>query len=105
MRGEHPEAIRILFTGYADIRDVIDAINLGNVYRYIAKPWDPEALLRHVRDAAAQYDLIARKEKQRKEIEAGMDALRAFAEQFARGGDLRVAPTADGRGVTITQKG
>jgi len=31
VRGEHPEAIRLLFTGYADIKAVIDAINQGSV--------------------------------------------------------------------------
>ena len=44
IRDDHPEAIRLLFTGYADIRAVIDAINQGNVYRYITKPWDPDEL-------------------------------------------------------------
>ncbi|MCS7033143.1 MAG: response regulator, partial [Phycisphaerae bacterium] len=39
IRGDYPDAIRLLFTGYADIRAVIDAINQGNVYRYITKPW------------------------------------------------------------------
>src|SRR5438045_731701 len=34
VRGEHPEAIRLLFTGYADIHAVVDAINEGQVYRY-----------------------------------------------------------------------
>src|SRR5262245_15584737 len=34
-----PDATRLLFTAYADIRAVVDAINQGNVYRYIAKPW------------------------------------------------------------------
>src|SRR5215217_7021483 len=37
IRDPHPEATRLLFTGYADISAVIDAINRGNVYRYIAK--------------------------------------------------------------------
>src|SRR5260370_15483148 len=37
LRGEHPDAIRLLFTGYADIKAVIDAINQGKVYRYITK--------------------------------------------------------------------
>src|SRR5262249_52989997 len=32
VRGDYPEAIRLLFTGYADIRAVIDAINQGNVF-------------------------------------------------------------------------
>src|SRR5438128_8727349 len=36
----HPETIRLLFTAYSDLSAVIDAINQGNVYRYIAKPWE-----------------------------------------------------------------
>src|SRR5437764_10328019 len=57
-RGTHPETIRLLFTGYADIKAVIDAINQGHVYRYIAKPWDPDELLLTVRQAAEQRDLL-----------------------------------------------
>jgi FixJ family two-component response regulator len=37
---EYPESIRMLLTGYADIQAVIDAINKGQIYQYIAKPWD-----------------------------------------------------------------
>src|SRR5580693_8296180 len=59
IRGEHPEAIRLLFTGYADIRAVIDAINQGNVYRYITKPWDPDELQTVIREACERFDLIA----------------------------------------------
>src|SRR4051812_23363288 len=39
LRGTHPDVVRLLFTGYADIKAVIDAINQGNVFRYITKPW------------------------------------------------------------------
>src|ERR1043166_2400344 len=39
VQGEWPEAIRMVFTGYADIKAVIDAINLGHIFRYITKPW------------------------------------------------------------------
>lgn len=35
----HPEPIRILITGYTDVNAVIDAINLGQVYKYLTKPW------------------------------------------------------------------
>jgi len=59
LRGQYPEAIRLLFTGYADIRAVIDAINAGNVYRYITKPWDPEELQAVIHEACERYDLIA----------------------------------------------
>ena len=37
-----PDATRLLFTGYADIKAVIDAINEGHVFRYLGKPWEPE---------------------------------------------------------------
>src|SRR5438445_537437 len=42
---EHPEAIRIVFTGYADLKAVVDAVNQGHIYRYLTKPWDPDDLL------------------------------------------------------------
>jgi response regulator RpfG family c-di-GMP phosphodiesterase len=35
----HPDPIRILVTGYTDINAVIDAINRGQVYKYLTKPW------------------------------------------------------------------
>lgn len=54
----HPEAIRIVFTGYADIRAVIDAINNVGLYRYITKPWDPDELIEVLHQAAARYDEI-----------------------------------------------
>jgi signal transduction histidine kinase len=63
VRGEYPEAVRLLFTGYADIRAVIDAINAGNVYRYITKPWDPDELQTIIREAGERFDLIARNKK------------------------------------------
>jgi response regulator RpfG family c-di-GMP phosphodiesterase len=36
----YPEPIRILITGYTDVNAVIDAINLGQVYKYLTKPWN-----------------------------------------------------------------
>jgi signal transduction histidine kinase len=53
-----PEATRLLFTAYADIRAVIDAINQGAVYHYITKPWEPEELQLVVRQAVEQHNLI-----------------------------------------------
>ena len=55
---EHPQAIRMVFTGYADIKAVIDAVNQGHIYRYITKPWDPDELLSVLRQACAAYDQL-----------------------------------------------
>jgi signal transduction histidine kinase len=63
VRGDHPEAIRLLFTGYADLKAVVDAINQGSVYRYITKPWDPDDLQIIIRQAAEQYDLLVERKR------------------------------------------
>jgi response regulator RpfG family c-di-GMP phosphodiesterase len=46
-----PSSIRLLLTGYADIQSVMAAINKGEIYRYIAKPWDDNDILLIVRGA------------------------------------------------------
>lgn len=46
-----PDSIRLLLTGYADITSVMAAINKGEIYRYIAKPWDDNDILLIVRGA------------------------------------------------------
>jgi signal transduction histidine kinase len=58
VRDTYPDTIRLLITGYADIKAVIDAINQGSVYRYITKPWDPDELQTIVRQATEQRDLL-----------------------------------------------
>jgi len=62
-RGEHPESIRIVFTGYADIKAVIDAINQGQIYRYLTKPWDPDELLAVLRQACDHYERLAQRRR------------------------------------------
>ena len=53
-----PDTARILITGYSDIQAVIDAINEGNVYYYIHKPWEPEDVHLIIRQAIDRYNLI-----------------------------------------------
>lgn len=50
-----PDPIRILLTGYSDIASVIDAINKGEVYRFIDKPWNIEQIKNAVKNAADIY--------------------------------------------------
>jgi DNA-binding NtrC family response regulator len=62
-RGECPEAIRIIFTGYADLKAVIDAVNRGEIYRYLTKPWDPDELCAVLREACEHHDAIAERQR------------------------------------------
>ena len=54
----HPDATRLMFTGYADIKAVIDAINEGHVFRYLGKPWEPEELEVVIRQAVEHHHLL-----------------------------------------------
>ncbi|MBI2807440.1 MAG: response regulator [Planctomycetes bacterium] len=58
IRTGHPQAIRMLFTGYTDLDSVIAAINQGHIFRFLKKPWQPEELEDAVRDAAAEYERL-----------------------------------------------
>jgi response regulator RpfG family c-di-GMP phosphodiesterase len=56
-RKTQPEAVRIMLTGYSDIRAAMEAINEGRVYRFLPKPWDEETLLELVGQALADLDV------------------------------------------------
>jgi diguanylate cyclase (GGDEF)-like protein len=52
VRQNHPRTVRLLMSGYAELEGAIDAINRGQVYHYLLKPWRTEELLQVVRNAA-----------------------------------------------------
>jgi response regulator RpfG family c-di-GMP phosphodiesterase len=56
LKARHPHAIRMLFTGFADLESIIAAINQGHIFQFLKKPWQPEQLLTAVRQAALEYD-------------------------------------------------
>jgi DNA-binding NtrC family response regulator len=58
IRTGHPQAVRMLFTGYADLDSVIAAINQGHIFRFLKKPWQPAELEDAVREAAGEYDRL-----------------------------------------------
>ena len=58
-----PEVVRILLTGYADISSTIAAINRGEIFRYISKPWEDNDLVLIVRDALEGRRLRAENER------------------------------------------
>lgn len=50
-RDHHPAVVRMLTTAYSDIGEAIEAINSGEIYRYISKPWTMETLRADLRNA------------------------------------------------------
>jgi signal transduction histidine kinase len=54
-----PRAVRMLVTAYGDAQILGDAINDGNIYRYLAKPWEPDDMRLSIRRAIESYALEA----------------------------------------------
>lgn len=53
-----PDTTRIMLTGYADINAVTAAVNKGEIFRYITKPWEDEILLGVIKQGIEQYEII-----------------------------------------------
>jgi len=68
VREQWPESIRMVLTAYTDVDAIIDAINLGNVYKFIYKPWDRDELLQTILHAAETYELRRRNQKLTEEL-------------------------------------
>lgn len=54
-----PETIRIMFSGYNEIDTILTAINQGEVYRFVLKPWNDRELIAAVKDGLRQHQLIS----------------------------------------------
>jgi len=77
-RKKQPDAIRILLTGYTDLESVIGAINEGQIYRYITKPWEPEELLTTLKQALEYFDLKQLVQRQNEELVSANKALKSL---------------------------
>lgn len=78
---ENPEPIRILLTGYSDINAVVDAINKGEVYRYLTKPWDNEFLKTTIRQAFEVFNLRRENERLVEELRRANEQLEFYLRQ------------------------
>lgn len=56
-KGVFPDAIRFLLTGYSDMNAIVDAVNKGEIHRYLTKPWNDDDLLIQVRQSLEQFEL------------------------------------------------
>ncbi len=59
-----PDTIRILLTGYTDVEDLVGAINAGQVFKYITKPWNSTDLKTTVMQAAEIYRVVKQRTHQ-----------------------------------------
>jgi response regulator RpfG family c-di-GMP phosphodiesterase len=59
----YPECVRIMLTGNSDLTTAVDAINRGDVFRFVSKPWHNEDFLRTIDVALEQHRLLVSKRR------------------------------------------
>lgn len=74
----YPEMIRILITGFTDLESVIQAINKGQIYQYITKPWDPVELSNTVDRAVERFTVGKELAVRTKQLEVAYNELKTL---------------------------
>lgn len=96
IRKAHPNPVRILLTGYSDLEAVIDAINKGEIFRYIKKPWDETELTTAIQNGYEMYATRKQLKSKVEELEKTNDELNRFV--YSTSHDLR-SPLANILGI------
>ncbi len=86
---QFPNTVRIILTGFTDIEDLVDAINAGQVYKYITKPWDPDELKLLVDRAVETYDLLKQRTEELERAHAQMALLAVLVQVAQQNEDIQ----------------
>lgn len=85
-----PAIVCIMFTGYSDIQAIVQAINQGGLYRYVSKPWDPDALIQLLDEAASVYDKHVEETKLFEDMAALLTQQEQLLQQLVNREDLAI---------------
>ncbi|MBL7994677.1 hybrid sensor histidine kinase/response regulator [bacterium] len=88
-REKYPYTIRILLTGYTDINALVDAINMGHVYRYVTKPWSREEIVMTVKRAVEHYETTKQNFSLLEELKIKNEALENSFKELKRLDELK----------------
>jgi diguanylate cyclase (GGDEF)-like protein len=82
VRANHPKTVRLLMTGFAELEEAVEAINRGQIFRYIFKPWRAEELLETLHSAAHTFILERSHEQLLQELQSVNDRLRNLNQEL-----------------------
>jgi response regulator RpfG family c-di-GMP phosphodiesterase len=96
VRQETPDTVRMLLTGYSEINAAMDAVNEGNIFRFLTKPCEKETLSKAITSGLVQYRLVT---AERELLENTlMGSIKVLTDVLSA-----VSPEAFGRSMRITR--
>ena len=104
---QFPDTMRIILTGFTDVEDLVEAINSGQVYKYITKPWDPSELKAVVQRAAETYELLKQRTEELRRSQAQTALLSTIIQvaQNASSSESTLTPIATAFGKNFVADG
>jgi len=87
IRKTYPNAVRILLTGYTDVNIIVDAINKGEIFRFINKPWNEFEMHNAIKNAYELYTVRTQLYQKVEELEKSNHELNRLV--YSTSHDLR----------------
>lgn len=91
LKEESPQTVKILMTAYADLTTALQAINKGEVYRFLVKPWTNEELIKTVSEGLARYRVLTTLHGEDEAILRSLAQTIELKDHYTRGHCERVA--------------
>jgi response regulator RpfG family c-di-GMP phosphodiesterase len=105
VQGGWPDAVRMVFTGYSDVKAVIDAVNEGHIFRYITKPWDPEELRAVLHQACDEYDRLVQHKRLLTEVRGYQSQCEALVSGLQTGALGTLNATGQAQAAQVAEAG
>lgn len=91
VKEDYPQTVRVVLSGYADVGVVVESINKGAVYRFLAKPWNDDELKAVIRQCFEHYhilrenrDLLVRTREQNEQLRHMNERLESLVKERTR---------------------
>jgi YesN/AraC family two-component response regulator len=94
VRQKAPDSVRMLLTGHADFSAAIEAVNRGNIFRYLTKPCEKEALIEAIQSGVAQYNASTAQRELAQRAQTGASRADGIAAKTRESGATAALPAA-----------
>ena len=81
--------VRVVLSGYADLSVIVDAINKGEIYRFMGKPWNDDELKATIRQCIERFDVIARNKDLLHQVKLQSEKLKQLKVELAETVEIR----------------
>ena len=77
-----PDVVRVVLSGYADVPAIVEAINKGEIYRFLSKPWNDEELKAAITQCLEHYDIVQQNRQLVEQVRRQNEDLRRMNEDL-----------------------